>query len=48
MFLRIWGNFKSAKNNSFRKSQIRKLLKIYGPQIANRQIATFAEGPQIV
>jgi hypothetical protein len=35
-----------------RKSQIQKLqicilLKIFGPQIANPQSATFAEGPQI-
>ncbi len=34
-------------SNWVRKSQIRKLLKVYGPQIANPQSATFAEGPQI-
>jgi hypothetical protein len=28
------------------KSYIRKLQKVYGPQIGNPQIATFAEGPQ--
>jgi hypothetical protein len=27
--------------------QIRKSQKIYGPQIENPQIASFAEGPQI-
>jgi hypothetical protein len=30
-----------------RQSQISKSQKIYGPQIANPQIATFAEGLQI-
>ncbi len=47
MFLRICGSFKSAKNNWARKSQICKSQKVYGPQIANPQIATFQEGPQI-
>jgi hypothetical protein len=37
-------NFISAKNR-VRKSQIRKLPKRLGPEIVNRQIATFAEGP---
>ncbi len=31
----------------FAKSPIRKSQKIYGAQIANPQIALFAEGPQI-
>jgi hypothetical protein len=39
-------NFKSTKNNWVRKSQIRKSQKIYGSQIANPQIATFADVPQ--
>jgi hypothetical protein len=40
MYLRILGRFKFAKNNCFRKAQIRKLQKIYGPLLANRQITT--------
>jgi hypothetical protein len=40
-------SFKSAKNDWVRKSQICKLQNIFGLQIANAQIATFAEGPQI-
>jgi hypothetical protein len=46
MCLRICRGFKSAKN-WFHKSEICKLQKIYGPQIAKPQIATFAEGQQI-
>jgi hypothetical protein len=44
MYLLICGSFKSAKNNWVHKSQI---AKIYGLQIANPQISTMAEGPQI-
>ncbi len=57
MYLRIFGSFKSAKNNwvrksqirksQIRKSQIRKSQKIYGPHMANPQIATFAKATQI-
>jgi hypothetical protein len=50
MYLWICGSFKTAKNNWVRKSanpQIANHKKIYGPQIANLQMATFAVGPQI-
>jgi hypothetical protein len=40
MYLRFFGRFKFAKNNCLRKAQIRKLQKIYDPQLANRQITT--------
>jgi hypothetical protein len=43
MYLRIAEVF-ILQNNWVGKSQIRKLQK-NGPQIANPQIATFAEGP---
>ncbi len=43
--LRICGSFKSAKNRSA-NTQIEN-RKMYGPQIANPQMATFAEGSQI-
>jgi hypothetical protein len=36
MYLRICRGFKAS--NWVRKSQIRKLLKVYGPQIANYKI----------
>jgi hypothetical protein len=39
-------NPKIAKKYVVCKSEIRKLQKVYGPQIGNPQIATFAEGPQ--
>ncbi len=46
MYLRICGSFKSAIIGPInRKSANSK--KIYGPQIANLKIVTFAEGPQI-
>jgi hypothetical protein len=44
MYLWICGSLMSAKNTWVHKSQI---AKIYGPQIANLQIYTFEEGPQI-
>jgi hypothetical protein len=43
MYLQICYSLKSTKNNWVRKSQ-----KIYGLQIANPQIATLAEGLQIL
>jgi hypothetical protein len=43
MYLR---NVQVRKNNYVRKSQIRKLQKIYGPKMANPSLATFAEGPR--
>jgi hypothetical protein len=46
MHLLICGSLKSAKSNWVRKSQIRKSQKTHRPQIANPQIATFAEGSQ--
>jgi hypothetical protein len=47
MYLRKCGSFNSAKNNWFRKLQIRKSQKymVYKSQI--RKSATFAEGSQI-
>jgi hypothetical protein len=42
----ICGSFKSAKIATNRKSANRK--QILGTQIANPQIATLAEGPQII
>ncbi len=52
MYLRTCGRFKSAKTlgSENRKSTNYKFAnhrKILGPQIANPQSATFAEGPQI-
>jgi hypothetical protein len=38
----FWNCFRSAKNKRVRKTQ-----KIYGPQIADPLITTFAEGPEI-
>jgi hypothetical protein len=40
-------SFKSAKTNWALKIAKSQIEKIYGPQIANPQLATFAEGPQI-
>ncbi len=45
LYLSFCGSFKSSKNNWVRKLQIRKSQKY--PHIANPQIATFADGPQI-
>jgi hypothetical protein len=43
MHQRIRRSFKSAKNYWTCKSQLRKSQKIYGLQITNPQIATFAK-----
>jgi hypothetical protein len=49
MYLRIFGNVKSDKNNWYanRKSENPKIAKIYYPHMSNPQIATFAKATQI-
>ncbi len=47
MYLRIYGSFKHAKRTGSANRKIHKSQKIYSLQIANPQIATFAEGPHI-